>query len=250
MSKRPWMAFYVRDYLANTPLLSLEEHGAYLLLMCHYWEHGHLPASAGLLHKVCRCTTDAERGSCDTVVSQYFTLDGDVLRHERIDEELEKVVQISEKRVKAAKKSHEKRSAKAPASAPANADTLHTTHTHTHKDIKTTRQLPGEAIELAKRLGRWIRERDPDNRSIAEGKHDKTFQTWGDAIDKINRLDGREWGVIQAVIDWCQQDEFWQSNILSGVKLRKQFNQLFLKMSKEKPSQSFEQGERDYGEGF
>ena len=248
MSKRPWMAFYVRDYIANTPLLSLEEHGAYLLLMCHYWEHGNIPASAGLLHKVCRCTTDAERGACDGVVAQYFTLDGDVLRHERIDEELAKVVQISEKRAKAAKKSHENRSAHAHAKAPAKADTLHTSHTH--KDIKPTRQLPDEAIELAKRLGRWIRERDPDNRNLAEDKHEKTFQTWADAIDKLNRIDGRNWETIQAVIDWCQKDEFWRSNILSGSKLRKQFGTLFLKMKEENPSQSLEHGEKDYKEGF
>ena len=37
---------------------------------------------------------------------------------------------------------------------------------------------------------------------------------------------------IEHVIDWCQQDDFWKSNILSTVKLRKQFDQLSMKMKK------------------
>lgn len=41
-ARRPWMAFYVADYLADTLHLSATEHGAYLLLISHYWVHGGL----------------------------------------------------------------------------------------------------------------------------------------------------------------------------------------------------------------
>lgn len=34
---------------------------------------------------------------------------------------------------------------------------------------------------------------------------------------------------VRWVIDWCQADAFWRSNILSPAKLRKQFTQLLLK---------------------
>ena len=34
------------------------------------------------------------------------------------------------------------------------------------------------------------------------------------------------------MIEWCQTDEFWQDNILSTAKLRKQYDQLVLKMNK------------------
>ena len=36
---------------------------------------------------------------------------------------------------------------------------------------------------------------------------------------------------VQRVIDWCQADPFWRSNILSPGKLRKQFTQLVLRAS-------------------
>lgn len=39
MSKLPAMPFFVDDYTKDTPHLSLEEHGAYLLLLMAMWRH-------------------------------------------------------------------------------------------------------------------------------------------------------------------------------------------------------------------
>jgi hypothetical protein len=41
--------------------------------------------------------------------------------------------------------------------------------------------------------------------------------------------DGREVAAIHRCIDWCQNDPFWSTNILSMPKLRKQYDQLRLK---------------------
>jgi hypothetical protein len=38
-----------------------------------------------------------------------------------------------------------------------------------------------------------------------------------------------DWREVARVIDWCQADAFWRSNILSPGKLRKQFTALLLK---------------------
>ena len=60
------------------------------------------------------------------------------------------------------------------------------------------------------------------------------LQTWAKDIDLMIRLDKRTPEDIQRVIKWSQADTFWQSNILSTAKLRKQFDQLWLKMGEVK----------------
>ena len=116
---RAWFPFYFADYSAKTEHLTLVEHGAYLLLMGSYYKTGcKLPANAKQLQRICRAFEPAEVEAMQSVLDQFFILDGDHYTHTRIDEELEKSNQISEKRSKAAQKRY-KTTAKAPAKADA-----------------------------------------------------------------------------------------------------------------------------------
>lgn len=63
------------------------------------------------------------------------------------------------------------------------------------------------------------------------------LQQWAKHVDLMIRIDKRDPAEIERVIRWCQRDDFWQDNILSTAKLRKQYDQLALKMSKENPQQ-------------
>ncbi|MHC4747706.1 MAG: hypothetical protein ACYS18_10380 [Planctomycetota bacterium] len=56
------------------------------------------------------------------------------------------------------------------------------------------------------------------------------LQTWSVHIDRMIRLDNRSAARVEEVIRWCQKDPFWQNNILSTDKLRKQFDRLELEM--------------------
>jgi uncharacterized protein YdaU (DUF1376 family) len=119
-----WSAFYWRDYVADTGHLTLAQHGAYLLLMAHYYTTGRpLPANASVLHRVCRCTSDADRAATEQVLKEFFTLEGDVYRHKRVEKELSKAADISEVRRNAANARYNKKRA---ANAPANAVQMHT----------------------------------------------------------------------------------------------------------------------------
>jgi uncharacterized protein YdaU (DUF1376 family) len=105
----PWSAFYWGDYIADTGHLTLAQHGAYILLMAHYYRTRRpLPANASVLHRVCRCTTDADKSSVDEVLAEFFTLEDGLYRHNRIDRELAKSTDISEKRRAAAQAKHQK----------------------------------------------------------------------------------------------------------------------------------------------
>jgi uncharacterized protein YdaU (DUF1376 family) len=92
--KRPWMPLYVGDYLGDTGHLTTAQHGAYLLLMMHYWRKGELPDDDRQLSKITKLPL---KTWCDyRALLQDFFHDG--WRHKRIDAELERMVRVSEKR--------------------------------------------------------------------------------------------------------------------------------------------------------
>lgn len=90
------------------------------------------------------------------------------------------------------------------------------------------------AERLCQVLGQGMVDNDPKARLP---QTDKQKRAWVIDMEKINRLDERPWSEIEAVIVWCQQDDFWRSNILSPSKLRKQFPKLLLGMNR-KPGKS------------
>jgi uncharacterized protein YdaU (DUF1376 family) len=97
---RPWMPLYVGDYLGDTGHLTTAQHGAYLLLMMHYWRKGELPDDDRQLSKITKLPL---RTWCDyRATLQDFFYDG--WRHKRIDAELARMVRVSEKRAIAGQK--------------------------------------------------------------------------------------------------------------------------------------------------
>src|SRR5258708_21906317 len=46
---RAWIPLYVGDYLRDTRDLNTLQHGAYLLLIMHYWQHDALPSDEARL---------------------------------------------------------------------------------------------------------------------------------------------------------------------------------------------------------
>lgn len=103
--KNPWFALYVSDYLAKTCHLTQGQHGAYFLLMLHYYGTGKpIPANALQVHSICRCKTDAEKQDVDEIIRLFFREKSGVYRHKRIDQELARRSSISTKRRKSASK--------------------------------------------------------------------------------------------------------------------------------------------------
>lgn len=65
------------------------------------------------------------------------------------------------------------------------------------------------------------------------------LQKWSDDFRLMMERDNRSVEQIKNIVDWCQSDSFWKTNILSPSKLRQQFDQLILKLEaakKEKTS--------------
>lgn len=97
---RPWMPFYVGDYIADTGHLSTVQHGAYVLLILHYWIKGSLPDNDQQLAKITRMRIEDWRRH-RTVLEAFF-LPG--WKHKRIEAELRRRVDIGAKRAAAGSK--------------------------------------------------------------------------------------------------------------------------------------------------
>jgi uncharacterized protein YdaU (DUF1376 family) len=96
----PWMPFYIADYRADTAHLSAAEHGAYLLLIMHYWQKGGLPDDDSQLARIA-CMAPDEWDDARPVVSSFF---GPRWTHARIDAELAKASEKHSKRVDAGRR--------------------------------------------------------------------------------------------------------------------------------------------------
>ena len=57
---------------------------------------------------------------------------------------------------------------------------------------------------------------------------------WKKDFDLMIRRDKIDAADIAEVIDWCQNDSFWRSNILSGKKVREKYQQLAMIMNSRK----------------
>lgn len=84
-----WMPLYIGDYLADTMHLSGAEHGAYLLLIMHYWRNGPLPNDQRLLASIARTERKVWDKEVGPVVRRFFELrNNTTLHHKRIDQEI------------------------------------------------------------------------------------------------------------------------------------------------------------------
>jgi len=96
-------------------------------------------------------------------------------------------------------------------------------------DDKNLKYLP-----LAEKLADHIQANDPGHFKNKNRK--RLTSSWADDFRLLLERDGRDQDLVVHVLDWCQNDSFWKTNILSGSKFRKQFPQLLLKMKSQGPS--------------
>lgn len=112
---RPWMPLYVADYRADTVHLSAAQHGAYLLLIMHYWLTGALPSDDAALARIA-CMTPAEWRKARPTIQAFFK---DGWKHKRIDAELEQTAKVTASYAERASRAAIKRWSKdAPSNAP------------------------------------------------------------------------------------------------------------------------------------
>jgi len=91
-----------------------------------------------------------------------------------------------------------------------------------------------DALRLSGLLADLIADNNPSNRHIKHGVREKTVQRWAQDLDRMIRIDGRDPEDVEAILRWCQADDFWKGTILSGAKLREHYDRLTLQMRRTK----------------
>lgn len=81
------------------------------------------------------------------------------------------------------------------------------------------REYADDSPEMIEAVYLWskIKGNNPEHRK-------PNLQVWADDVRKMNQLDHRPFEKIHKMIDWCQLDTFWQTNILSASKLRSKYD--------------------------
>jgi hypothetical protein len=88
---------------------------------------------------------------------------------------------------------------------------------------KVCKPVAQEAKDTADWLWSQVKERYPFLKQ-------PDLYIWSQEIEKIHRLDGKDWQMIKMVTYWSQNDPFWRQQIRSGANLRKHFETMMIKV--------------------
>lgn len=83
---RPFMPWYIGDYLRDTAHLTTEQHGAYMLLLAHCWQHERIPIVPAERAAIAKLTP-ARWKSIAGPVERFFGEDG---TQKRVTEEIDR----------------------------------------------------------------------------------------------------------------------------------------------------------------
>jgi len=187
-----WMPLYIGDYLADTAHLDAAEHGAYLLLMMHYWRNGPLPKVHKQLQQIAHLNGRGSLQILRTVLA-FFDEHEDAYYHKRIDEERQKAAdnkEVQRKRTEAARaKLQEKRKSvtetvtKSPSPSPSPVPTVLKTPLPPSGGVEEAKRIYSEAtdgLDLPKPI---LTDKTKRNLEVTLKRYG--LNAWREACDKI-----------------------------------------------------------------
>jgi len=217
--------------------MSMEERGIYITLLSHCWLEGWLPNGSTKLQRICNYPSNWKKSWSN--IKHCFYENGGKLYHKRLEEERKKQLEWKKKsRLGGIKSGESRRQLKGGSRVvepKGNSSSSSSSSSSKRKPIKPKSSYPRIKIlecdiELTKLLLDKILENNPESR--VRKMTNKQKERWQNDCRLMREQDGRAIDDIREVITWAQDDDFWHTNILSMGKLRKQWDQLILKMGK------------------
>lgn len=205
MGKDPAILFYTGDFLTGTSFFNDEQRGKYIKLLCEQHQNGHIPEE----HMIEICKT------YDSPVMKKFIKDSaGMYFNERMEEEAIRRKTYSESRrnnrIGSQKEEEEKQTY--DKSHDKTYDSVMTEHMETGTD--TINVIDNDIEDLYKNVVIFFDEN-------CKPKTEASKKEWCDTLDKLIRIDGHTSEHIQNIIKRTRMDDFWRTNFLSVLKLRK-----------------------------
>ena len=228
--------FHIGDYRRDTGHLSLIEHGIYRLLIDLYFlDESALTADKKQLARLVSVRTQDELFAMDNVLTDFFDLTDSGYTHKRCEVDLEAIYAKSEKARLAAKSRWSKDANAKQTHGVDDADALQTHEEHMQQGMQEAMPpiIPLPSNPLTHKYS--VEDRATAEEilaliiNIAPSTKTPNMDKWADTIRLMREADGLQHADIIRVFRWANSDSFWQSNILSISKLRKQYAQLRLK---------------------
>ncbi len=95
---------YIGDYQRDTASLSLAEHGAYILMLQHFYATGKPLPTGAALHRMLRAQDKNEKKVIDFISEKFWLLTDDGLVNERAQQEIEKASAQAENNARIARR--------------------------------------------------------------------------------------------------------------------------------------------------
>lgn len=195
-----WYPHYIGDYARDTAHLALTEHGAYRLLLDHYYSTGGpLPSDVTALHRICRAFKQSEKDALHSVLAQFFDLRADGYYNQRADREIARQAAIQDRLSQSGRRGAQKRwrqdgMANGSANGPAIAKP------QSHSQITPIRAEAEEAASAAANIGPAFRDLGHETPF-----GDRRFQlAWAEEWNKL--VPGRAVDAMELCIQRCERE--------------------------------------------
>lgn len=233
-NKTPAFQFYPNDWLSSPKIMLMTpaEEGGYIRLLCICWTNGSLPDDDNELARLSRLDKLWFNGASEKIRKCFFRR-GKKLYNKRLMKERTKQRLWQQKSREGGIASAKARKNKRLGVDKQGKDGSEIVPTKGQPKGNSSSSSSiyspnSDEFRLAELLFSEIRKRKLDHKK-------PDLEKWAKQIDLMIRRENRKPAHIREVILWCQSDDFWQNNILSTAKLRKQFDQLELRMQQQSP---------------
>jgi uncharacterized protein YdaU (DUF1376 family) len=258
MQKPEWFKIDAAKFLSDAKVdaMTTLELGACLRLLCRQWLDGFVPDDQRLLGRLCRLN-EQSMSEVWVTLADFFPVVAPGKRANRFmwierDKVIAELERRSDEGTRAARKRWDearKNHGAVPTATPNGLPMPNPMQDQTRADQSRVDKTPSSELTSSSDQGRVTPQKETQYQPSKEASRLATLlkseilrnnanhkitqaqeREWVITADRMLRLDNRTFEQVAAVIQWAQHDEFWMANILSMDKLRKQFDQLSLKM--------------------